>query len=724
MDTAIIGWVTVGVTVLVAGILDYWLVFRIRPRYKAARVSMNALAQPRSFWHKRIDWIRCSFHWLLDQVTHVHWNVSATLVLMGLLLAYVGQQMRGNTDTREPASLVFLGVGVLLVVLGIQDQKNGWLSAWAQKVLVRFHIRSRQGALIILSAILSILATYAAGPAAMMRLPAVAIISWLFAAGLAVIAFWPKRTEGQATTFAQYRSALLWTAFFIVLAMPARLIQLGNAPISLSGDEGSSGLAAVDFLNGNMNNLFTVGWFSFPSLYFFVQSLFVHLFGHTTFALRVGSALIGAVTVGMVYLFGRAMFHHRVGVLAAIFLAFSHFHIAISRTALNNIWDGFFYVVTLGAFWYGWERQSRKAFIVAGIALGLSQYFYTSAHMLPVLLILSTLVFCRLKIPIFRRQFGNLFTTAWLGLVIFLPLGWFFFNHVTELTAPMDRVKVTSEWIRFAAMDTGRPEWMVMLDQFKLSLQAYTDIPARGIYLPNEPILLVIPAVIFLCGIVLLLLRAKENRSALLLLWVASFAVIGTFSTDTPAIHRYIASAPALALVIGFAMQEISASFAKLWPHWQRAVWVVSLLAMAWIVSKDLNVYFGTYIPEYSMFDDHTQVAQDMANYFRDMPDGTKVYFFGDPGMGYFSIPSTMFLRPQVTGNDILIDWGSADTPFINPDRSIFIFLDNHLNDLAMVRKQFPQGRLIIFSRKDGSDLVWFYDLTHPTAIPDTATRQ
>jgi len=49
-----------------------------------------------------------------------------------------------------------------------------------------------------------------------------------------------------------------------------------------------------------MNNPFIAAWYGFPSLYFFIQSLSIRLFGQTTEALRITSALAGAQAVNMI----------------------------------------------------------------------------------------------------------------------------------------------------------------------------------------------------------------------------------------------------------------------------------------------------------------------------------------------------------------------------------------------------------------------------------------
>jgi uncharacterized membrane protein len=74
-----------------------------------------------------------------------------------------------------------------------------------------------------------------------------------------------------------------------------------------------------------------------PPLYFFLINPWVHLTGDGDFILRLPSALFGIVSVAMMYRFVRHLspppLAHRFGVVAALMLAVSHYHIAYSQEA-------------------------------------------------------------------------------------------------------------------------------------------------------------------------------------------------------------------------------------------------------------------------------------------------------------------------------------------------------------------------------------------------------
>jgi uncharacterized membrane protein len=133
----------------------------------------------------------------------------------------------------------------------------------------------------------------------------------------------------------------------VIFALIVRAVDNTHITATLTGDEGTAGLSAVAFREGRTNNIFSTGYRGFPMLYFFMQSLPVAIFGRTVAALRISSALAGALTVGGVFLAGSALFGRRAGLLAAIFLSDFHFHIHFSRIGLNNIWDGLFFTTVV-----------------------------------------------------------------------------------------------------------------------------------------------------------------------------------------------------------------------------------------------------------------------------------------------------------------------------------------------------------------------------------------
>ena len=70
-----------------------------------------------------------------------------------------------------------------------------------------------------------------------------------------------------------------------------------------------------------------------PPLYYFLLHYWMKLFGDSETAVRMPSVLIGVLSVTMIYLVGKRLFDQQVGLLAALLLAISSFHVQYSQEA-------------------------------------------------------------------------------------------------------------------------------------------------------------------------------------------------------------------------------------------------------------------------------------------------------------------------------------------------------------------------------------------------------
>ena len=353
------------------------------------------------------------------------------LLLGGALLVIMAQGIYADVarQSRWPLYLLmFIGLAAfaLAVHLIARRRPPRWLVGPGKRMSRFFGVFPGQLILLSFAPCFSLMASLAAGEKLEALDFPISMAAWFAAIGAAVAGGY--RPDPGLLRRLDRRELLLVTALFLV-AFLLRAIAIDALPTTVSGDEASSGLMAVKFLNGEANNPFTVGWFSFPSLYFAVQSLGILFLDQTVAGLRIMSAVAGALTVVAVFLFARTIFGRLAAFLAALFLAAFHYHIHFSRLGLNNIWDGLFVVITMAGLWHGWKSGRRLSFLISGLALGLGMYFYVSLRILPVLLLvwaLFALVFDR---PKFKRRFGDLLLLAFVALVVALPLLLFYQQH-------------------------------------------------------------------------------------------------------------------------------------------------------------------------------------------------------------------------------------------------------------------------------------------------------
>ncbi len=613
------------------------------------------------------------------------------------------------------SAFVLAGLGLALVLLGVWSVQKGtprWLAYILEQTTRRLGIMEWQVFCLALAALMIAVVPLTAGELGSMLNPGIAVTAWVLALGLAVAGGW-------ASVATLRRPSMQLVALLLALTTGAFLprgLWTAHIPIFLTGDEGSAGLFAASLARGEINNLFISGWYSFPSFYFAIPALSIRLFGQTTEALRLPSALAGALTVTATFLVVRAMFGRRTAWLAALYLATLPFHIHFSRIGLNNIWDGFWYVAFVGALWYGWEHQRRNAYLLAGLALGLGQYFYPSTRALFGLLAIWVILAALLDRRRLKREGVNLSLLFVLSLLVAWPLLWHYLRHPEAFVAPLNRVGLSRAWLIHEAQTSGLPIWQVILRQLWLGFGAFTYEPLQAWYRPGYPILRPWPATFFLIGLVLLCLRAGRWRAPLLLLWLATFGLIGTLSESTPAAQRYTAAAPLCAVLVGYGLSESITLLSELWTKGRRWLSVVAIALALSFVLDDLYFYFFVYTPR-SVFEQarsHTMIAQRLAEELQAHPADTQVIFFGHPAMGFRSIPSLQYLAPGIEGMDITSSWSSERKAQVSATHLLFVFLPHLEEEIQAVQTDYPGGLLRREIAADGETLYWLYQVPAP----------
>jgi 4-amino-4-deoxy-L-arabinose transferase-like glycosyltransferase len=648
-----------------------------------------------------------------DAVEDTNQRAIVTVLLIGgLLLVVLTQQVLGPlTGLRRALATGLLALGLASFALAVISMAHlglrSRLAAAAGRAAAFFGLRGGQLLLLLYGPCFALLAGLAAGESLQALNFWIAIIAYLLALGASLAGAF---RAGPETAGGLDRWDLLALLAFCGLALFLRLIDLEHLPTTLSGDEGSVGLQAVSFIQGKANNPFTVGWFSFPSLFYAVQGGGIRLLGQTAAGVRFMSVLAGALSVGGLYWLARITFGRLVAIMAALVLATWHYHIHFSRLAVNNIWDGFFAVLTLAGLAYGWKYGRRLGFIVAGLALGLGQYFYVSFRAMPLLLLLwaiLALVFQRKRL---RLLLPDLLLGALVALVVTLPLQLYFAGHVDEFLAPMRRVTVFDGWLAQMAEVEGRSQLWILARQMAYAAAGITHLPLRHWYNPGAPLLLAGPAGLFLLGLLWLLLRPRLLH-LLVLLPIAAVVILGGFSQDAPASQRYVLAAPLIAIVVALPLAEAARWLWLAWPRFRPAIALALVLALAWLAWSNVHYYFYEVYDEYVLGGGNTEVATAIARYLQEQEPPVRVYFFGLPRMGYYSLATVAYLAPQVTAEDVIEPLqGAPDWQLEEP--TIFLFLPEREAEMAYVEDRYPGGVTGAVDDGQGVPLFLLYAVT------------
>ncbi len=110
-------------------------------------------------------------------------------------------------------------------------------------------------------------------------------------------------------------------------------------------------------------------------------------------SLKLGTVILGLLTLPYIYLLGKEIGNRRIGLIAMAFAGIAYWPNLISRIALRFTLYPFFLAPALYYFLRGIRLQKRNDFILAGIFLGLGLHGYSPYRIVPILLVLGLGIF-------------------------------------------------------------------------------------------------------------------------------------------------------------------------------------------------------------------------------------------------------------------------------------------------------------------------------------------
>jgi 4-amino-4-deoxy-L-arabinose transferase-like glycosyltransferase len=523
-------------------------------------------------------------------------------------------------------------------------------------------------------------------------------------------------------------------AALLLAALAVRAVDLEHIPVNLGGDEGTWGMESLAMFDGRLANPFGVRWFAFPSMSFLAWGLSMSLFGETVAGLRALSALLGAASVLTTFLLARELWGRRIAWLAAILLAFGHYHVHYSRLAVNNIADALF--VTL-ALWYlvrGLRSQRPYHFALAGAVMGLGWYGYFGARLLGVIVALYLAWRVVAERRFLARYWHLLVILLLAALVVATPLLLHYVRHPYDLDAGSNRVSIfASGWLAREQVITGRSATSLMLQQFCKSITAFHHtLDPTFWYRPSIPLLDVVSGVLFILGMVWAVahwrpplippkvgappssppkLGGKEG-GGLLLLWFWLALILGWVVTENPpSSQRLVIVAPALALLVALGLnwlvelgQRVRGGDRRFWAS-------VGVLLLVVVAVLNLHYYFVIYTPTRVYGNPSAEVTTDLARYLVQQDDDYVVYFHAPPWI-YWDFGTLRFMARGVDGVDVPPpDEGEAPVPDLTRGAR-FVFVPTRLEELDIVQARYPGGTTQVFySTADARLLFTLYEV-------------
>lgn len=180
-------------------------------------------------------------------------------------------------------------------------------------------------------------------------------------------------------------------------------------------DEAETQTTPMEWLDPDIPSWTKLSFHDHPPLVFYIQYIFIKIFGENNFALRFPSALLGIASVYTLYLIGKLLYTQKIGLIAAALLGTALNHVYISRIGLQESYVIFFLLFV--SYLFLKSLRNDKYLVGAGIALGFAFLTkYTTFVLAPIFLT---------YLLIFRRDYF-LKKTFWIGaflaIMIFSPV--------------------------------------------------------------------------------------------------------------------------------------------------------------------------------------------------------------------------------------------------------------------------------------------------------------
>ncbi len=382
------------------------------------------------------------------------------------------------------------------------------------------------------------------------------------------------------------------------------------------------------------------------------QSAAVIFLGHNFLGFRFVPAQLGTLTVLAAFGLARELFDRKTALLAALILATFPPHLHFSRTAIIQIADPLFGTMALMFVTRALRNNRRIEWAMAGVSLGLTQYFYEGARLLFPPLILAFVLLVAMRGGM-RGKWRGFLTTLVIAVIIGLPVYYSLIGTHTSLSGRYDDSGLgTSYWQQLAA-DGITPKDALKFAQHMLQpFQIYVTHPDSSAYYGgNQALVLEYLVPFFLFGCFYLTWRFP-SPAFVIPLWIVATALGNGLLRDVLVTSRYEEVLPALAIAIAVGFRYLLAFFLTDAPEGETGVLrgdhpvaysgrlrgriaVLAPVVIAGAIAlAQVNYYFGTHLFNFAY-----QVREEKA--YRDgidavgraafLPGNTQIYIVGKP---------------------------------------------------------------------------------------------
>ena len=552
---------------------------------------------------------------------------------------------------------------------------------------------------------------------------------WIIAIVLFIGAFWVNGSGKKITSLADFFKRESWSITFsrwtlFLIAATAlvfffRFYQTASVPPEPFSDHAEKILDVFEVSQGQTRIFFprNTGREAFQ-MYWTLWVANIFRTGFSYLSLKLGTAILGFLTLPFIYLLGKEIGGPRVGLFAFILTGIGYWGNVISRVGLRFPLYPLFAAPTLFFLIRGLRSRNRNDFILAGLFLGLGLHGYSPMRIVPFVVVAAFMLYwlhaqskgARKDLPLWLIILGLT------SLVVFLPLLSYWTGHPTEFGfRAFSRLSGTEQALPGPAYEIFFSNVWKAFKMFNLD---DGEIWVHSI--PHRPALDVVSAALFALGVVLVLVRYARERHWLDLFLLVSIPLLQLPSTlslafpgENPALNR-AGAAYIPAFVIGaMALDGLLTSFGR---GKMRSVlmWGVAGLLLFVSASQNYDLVFDQYA---GSFKQGSWNSSDMGKVIRDFErdyDRTDTVWIvpyphwvdtrlpavwaGIPNRDMAMWRDNLATTLELTGPKLFLVKANIDDPS-----------GNDAETLIVLRALYPNGQQTLFDSDVSGHDFWMY---------------
>jgi hypothetical protein len=557
---------------------------------------------------------------------------------------------------------------------------------------------------------------------------------WLLAIIFTTIAFW----QGEFPFRGWWRwikehlhlpwkfSISAWSLLVIValaLVIFFRTYHMTQVPPEMVSDHAEKLLDVWDVLHGKTSIFFPRNT-GREAIQMYLTAGIIQLLhtGYTFLSLKIGTILLGLLTLPYLYLLGKELGNRRVGLFAMLFAGIGYWPNVISRIGLRFPLYPLFVAPTLYYLIRGLRTSHRNDFILAGLALGIGLHGYTPIRILPLVVLVAVGLY--LLHPQARGKrlqvVSGLLVLILVSLIVFLPLLRFALDYPTVFDfRALSRLGTTERPLPGSAM-------LIFIKNFwnASTMYFWSDGNIWVHSVTGSPALDVISAALYFLGMVLLLIRYIRHRTwqdlflllSVPLLMLPSILSLA-FPDENPALNRAAGALVPVFLIVAIPLDGLMSAMEKRNPSKSGSTlaWGISLILIFFAAVGNYDLVFNQYQRAYVLSSWNTSEMGKVIHDFGDMYGGTSnAYVVPYP---YWVDTRLVGMIAGDTTRDFAIQPDQISSTLNNPQPKMFLVNPADQADLNLLHQLLPQGTVSNYESKVGKNF-YIYMVPAASTIP------